>query len=362
MAASNAYDVPPDVFVAVLAGGEGTRLWPLSRGHQPKQLLRLSGERSLIQQTVDRLLPLVTPERILIITERSHAKALRAQLPELPDSSIVVEPTRRGTAAALLLAALHVQARAPEATWASVHADAYITNDDEFRRTLAAALEAAAGGEYLVTTGLRPRFPATGYGYIQQGAFIRDVRGLPLHKVVRFVEKPDRETAQEYVARGDYLWNPGVFVWRNRALLDAFGQHQPRIYAALNAAPLARVDEVYPDAPRQTIDVGIMERAHNVATIPATFGWSDIGSWAELWELADGDAERNVSLGRGRTVLADSRGNLVYADGRTVALVGVEDLVVIETPDAVFVCPRQRAQDVRLIVRRLQQDGAQELL
>ncbi|MCA1647628.1 MAG: NTP transferase domain-containing protein, partial [Chloroflexi bacterium] len=175
--------VPPNTHVAILAGGEGTRLWPLSRSRRPKQLLQLTAERSLIQQTVDRVRPLVDPERILIITERSHAADLRAQLPELPDSSMVVEPTRRGTAAALMLAALHIKERAPDATWASVHSDAFITDDDEFRRTLAAALAAAATGEHLVTTGIEPRFAATGYGYIQRGAELRQVLGFPLYRV-----------------------------------------------------------------------------------------------------------------------------------------------------------------------------------
>src|SRR5437588_10665757 len=194
---------PTDAFVAVLAGGEGTRLWPLSRGRRPKQLLRLvGGDRSLIQQTVDRLRPLVAPERILIVTERSHAADLRAQLPELPDSSIVVEPTRRSTAAALLLAALHVRARAPEATWASLHSDAFISEDEDFRRTLAAALDAASTGEFPVTTGVEPRFAATGYGYIQRGEELRRVQGLPLCRVARFVEKPDLQTAQECVRSG----------------------------------------------------------------------------------------------------------------------------------------------------------------
>jgi mannose-1-phosphate guanylyltransferase len=357
--------VPADAHVAILAGGEGTRLWPLSRSKRPKQLLPLGSDRSLIQQTVDRLRPLVAPERILIVTEASHAADLRAQLPELPDSSIIVEPTRRGTAAALLLAALHVADRAPDATWASLHSDAYITDDDEFRRTLAAALAAAADGEHLVTTGIEPRFPATGYGYIQRGAPLREVQGFTLHEVVRFVEKPDLETAERYVASGEYLWNPGVFVWHNAALIDAFRRLQPAIHAALTAVPLTRIDEVYPSAPRETIDVGIMEPATNVATLPARFGWSDIGSWAELWELLadrDSDAARNVALGRGRVFTEDSSGNLVFAEGRAVALVGVADLVVVETADAVFVCPRDRAQDVRAIVRQLQSGGVSELL
>src|SRR5438067_12442549 len=220
----------PDSYVAILAGGEGTRLWPLSRSRRPQQLLTLGGDRSLIQRTVDRLRPLVDPERILIITERSHADDLHAQLPELPSSSMIVEPTRRGTAAALLLAALHVRERAPEATWASLHSDAFIADDDEFRRTLGAALEAASRGEYLLTTGVEPRFPSTGYGYIQRGSQVGRANGYPVCRVVRFVEKPDLATAEAYVQSGDYLWNPGVFVWKNTALLDAFQSLLPDIY------------------------------------------------------------------------------------------------------------------------------------
>jgi mannose-1-phosphate guanylyltransferase len=351
-----------DNFVSILAGGEGTRLWPLSRSRRPKQLLNLGGQRSLIQRTVDRVLPLVDPERVLIITEQSHAADLHAQLPELPKSSIIVEPTRRGTAAALLLGALHVRERAPNATWASLHSDAFIADDDEFRRTLAAALEAASSGDYLVTTGVEPRFPATGYGYIQRGAHIRDVAGFPLHKVVRFVEKPNLPTAEAYVASGDYLWNPGVFVWKNSTLLQAFQRYQPEIHRVLTSVALKDVDQAYPNAPRETIDVGIMERADNVATIPARFGWSDIGSWAELWELAERADDGNVALGSAPVLTTDSANNLVYADSRTVALVGVSDLVVVETADAVFVCPRERAQDVKLIVQRLQAEEKRELL
>ncbi len=353
---------PADTFAVVLAGGEGTRLWPLSRGNRPKQLLRLVGDRSLVQQTVDRLQPLVPPERILVVTERSHADDLRAQLPELPAANVVVETTRRSTAAALLLAALHVRARDPGATWVSVHADAFILDADEFRRTLSAALEAASTGEHLVTTGLRPQYPATGFGYIHQAEMLRDVQGYPLYRVERFVEKPDLETARRYVLSGDYLWNPGVFVWKNATLLAAFERLQPEIYRVLTSVPLERVDEVYPSAPRETIDNGILEKADNVATIPATYRWSDIGSWAELWDVLERDADGNAAAGSGRHLPIATRGTLVYADSRTVATVGVEDLIVVETSDAVFVCPRNRAQDVKQVVRQLQEEKSADLL
>jgi mannose-1-phosphate guanylyltransferase len=183
-----------------------------------------------------------------------------------------------------------------------------------------------------------------------------------VHRVKRFVEKPDEATAQEYVRSGEYLWNPGVFVWRNETLLEAFATHQPAIYDVMTSAPLSEIDRVYPNAPRETIDTGIMERASNVATVPAHFGWSDIGSWAELWELMPPGDDGNVALGGGRVLTVDSRGNLVFAEGRAVALVGVDDLVVVETADAVFVCPRDRAQDVRQIVKQLQARGATDLL
>jgi mannose-1-phosphate guanylyltransferase len=262
----------------------------------------------------------------------------------------------------LLLAALHVRERAPEATWASLHSDAFITDDDEFRRTLAAALNTASAGADLVTTGIQPRFAATGFGYIQRGEQLCEAYGFPVYRVLRFVEKPDLDTARAYVASGDYLWNPGVFVWKNTTLLDAFATHVPDVFETLTSVPLDRIDEAYPNARKETIDVGVMERARNVATIPARFGWSDIGSWSELWELSPRDGDGNVALGRGRVLTADSKGNLVYADGRTVALVGLDDLVVVETSDAVFIAPRARAQEVRTIVRQLREEGLSELL
>jgi mannose-1-phosphate guanylyltransferase len=348
--------------VVILAGGEGTRLWPLSRRRRPKQLLRLTGDRSLVRLTVDRVLPLVPPERILVVTERTHADALREDLPDLPAANIVVEPIRRNTAPALLLAALHLRPRAPEATWASLHSDAFIPDEDEFRRTLRAAIEVAAAGTHLVTTGIRPQYPATGYGYIQQGDKLGEVQGYPVYSVRRFVEKPGLATAQTYVLSGDYLWNPGVFAWKNTTLLDAFRSTQPETYGLLASTPLEQIAEVYPRVPKQPIDTAIMERADNVATIPATFRWSDVGSWSELWEVSEKDGNGNLARGRGRHLAVDTSGTIVYAEGRVVATVGIRELVVIETADAVFSCPRDRAQDSKLVVSRLQAEGVTGLL
>jgi mannose-1-phosphate guanylyltransferase len=355
-------------FVTVLAGGSGTRLWPLSRSARPKQLLPLTSDRSLIQDTLLRLKLVVPPERTLILTEASHADELREHAAEIPAENIVVEPARRGTAGALALGASIIQRRDPDAVMASVHSDAYISDDQEFAHTLLAALRAAEATDTLVTLGIRPTSPSSQLGYIQAAEKLGEIDGMSLYRVEEFKEKPEPETAQAYLAAGNYFWNPGVFVWRTRIILDEFKALQPGIFNALGEIrpalgtqrQAATLRDRYPSVPVQTIDNGIMELSHRVSVIPATFGWADVGSWAELYDILEKDANGNVSVGD--HVLLDSRNVLAFSHGRMIATVGVEDLVIIDTGDAIFVARRDRAAESRRIVAELERQERRELL
>ncbi|HYU20524.1 MAG TPA: mannose-1-phosphate guanylyltransferase [Chloroflexota bacterium] len=349
----------PQTFVVILAGGSGTRLWPLSRSHRPKQLLTLAGDRSLLQNTVDRVLPLVPPERILVMTESSHGHGIRKQLPQLPAANVLVEPTRRGTAGSLALAAATIQGRDPNAVMASVHSDAFIDDGDEFRRTLSAAFCAADSTCHLVLMGIPPAFPSSQLGYIEAGETLCQVGEYAVRKVKRFVEKPELERARRFVASGRHFWNPGVFVWRVDVILDEFARLQPairertaQIVPSIDGPDRERaMAEIYPRVPQETIDVGIMERSDRVAVIPARFRWSDIGSWGELLDILPHDQAGNVV--RGTHLGLGTRDSLVFATSRPVATVGLENMIVVETPDAVLVCPRDRVQDVKKLVDRL---------
>ncbi|MBI4492927.1 MAG: mannose-1-phosphate guanylyltransferase [Chloroflexi bacterium] len=352
---SQAAGVLPELFVTILAGGSGTRLWPLSRKDRPKQFLSLLSERSLIQETVDRVRPLVAPERTLVVTERSQASALRAQLPELPPENVLVEPVQRGTAGAIALAAFHIHRQQPHAVMASLHSDHLIPDAEGFRRTLLAAARVAQQGERLMTIGVEPTFPSTQLGYIQRADQIGVQDDFPVYAVQRFVEKPHLEQAQAYLASGQYVWNSGLFIWRVDTILACFERLLPDIYRPLSRADPSTLEAIYPTLPQATIDVGIMERASSVGMVPARFAWSDIGSWAELWDALPKAGGDNVV--RGQHLGVDTQRSLVHATSRLVATVGVEDLVIVETPDVVLVCPRHRAQEVRKLVELLQARG-----
>jgi len=352
----------------VMAGGGGTRLWPMSRHRHPKQALSLVEERSLFQTSIDRLLPLFPLERIFVVTAAEQVDLLHAQYPQLPRSAFVVEPMGRGTASCIGLAALHIHHLDPQAVMVTVTADHHIQNHDAFIDALKAASAIADDG-YLVTLGVTPTFPSTGYGYIRFGESLGSVAGFKAFEVDAFIEKPDLAAAERFVGSGTYAWNSGMFVWRTERILGEIAAWMPDLHATLT-----RLDEVWgddsyqdrlgmlwPGLKKETIDYGIMERADRVAVVPVDIGWSDIGTWDTVMAAHVNDAMGNVL--RGDVLEIDTQRTMVLANGgRLVALVGVEDLIVVDTPDAIFITRRGQTQQVRDVVRKLEEDLRTELL
>ncbi len=349
-------------FAVIMAGGSGTRFWPLSRRSRPKQLLAIVDHDSLLQQTVARMRGLVPPERIVVVTGREHAAAVRRQLPGVPAENILVEPVGRNTAPCIALAAEWIHRRSPASVMAVMPSDHAIGDATAFRRTVRRAFAVAEEAEVLVTLGIRPAHAETGYGYIKLGAAIDE--GVPrVFRVARFREKPPAAVARRFVASGRYLWNAGIFVWRTAVIRAAVQRHLPRVGEPLRRARLGgrrrsvAPASLYRSLPSVSIDVGVMEPAATrsgspgVAVVACDFGWSDVGNWAALARVWGRDRAGNAA--RGRTTLLESSGLTVYAGTRLVATLGLQDLVIVDTPDALLVCPASRAQDVRLVVAEL---------
>lgn len=358
------------LYAVIMAGGIGSRLWPRSRASSPKQFLDLVGPHTMLQDTVRRLQPLIPVERILLVVGEEHAETVLEQIPDMSRDNLVLEPQARGTAPCIGLAALVIRRRDPDAVMGVFPADHRIADDARFRQAIAAAAEVARDG-YLVTLGIAPNEANTGYGYIQRGESLGQVNGFDVYEVQRFTEKPDGETARTFVESGKYYWNGGIFVWQVTTILGEIETHLPRLDKELGTIADAwdtdRRDEVLASAwqqvPQTTIDYGIMEKASQVATIPVDIGWDDVGNWANLSDLLEGDEEDNVVRGEGRTLLLDTANIYVYASaGRMVATVGLEDLIIVNTPDALLVCPKDRAQDVREVVQALEEQDLEEYL
>lgn len=354
-------------YAVIMAGGGGTRLWPLSRQHLPKQSLQLLGERTMFQIAVERLAPLFPPERILVVTNAKYAVELGAQCPQLPTDNFVVEPAPRNTAPAIALSALAVRRRDSNGRMACLTADHFIGDEARFRAVLAAAAQAAEQG-HLVTLGITPTFPSTGYGYIQRGQPLGAFAGFEVFRAVRFKEKPQRSTAEAMLADGQHAWNSGMFIWRVDRILEEYARQLPEFYRhllAMDADP-AQLPTLWPQAPNTSIDFGIMESAEDVAVIPAEgLGWSDIGSWESLLDVLPPDADGNVVIGIEHLGVG-SRGTLIHGGSsphKLIATIGVENLVIVDTGDALLICPREKSQDVRAIVEALKkrEDGKQFL-
>jgi len=350
--------------VVILAGGSGTRLWPRSREKSPKHLLTLHGAQSLLQSTYARVSRLT--DNVYVVTEQSQLKSIREQLPKLSDEQFIVEPSRRGTASALGLAALAIAERDPQATMLSVHADHYLGHDeDAYLKTLDAEARWAESRRSLVTVGLRPPYASTAFGYIQVGPPLDGDEAPAVYRVVRFVEKPDLKTAEGFLVSGSYLWNLGLFSWPVDVLFSEMAKHAPQLYAGLEQVKDARragddADRIYQMLPTEAIDYAVLERTTNLLVVGATFEWHDLGSWADLHDILQRDEAGNFV--EGESVLIDSKNCMIHSPRKLVAAVGLEDMVVIETDDAILICPKARSQDVKLIVDRLKQMGKTQYL
>ncbi|HUK13344.1 MAG TPA: sugar phosphate nucleotidyltransferase [Thermoanaerobaculaceae bacterium] len=355
------------LWAVVMAGGSGTRFWPLSRRARPKQLLRFAAGRSLLAAAVERLEPLVPAERILVVTTQATAEAARRELPGVPAANVLAEPAGRDTAACVGWTAWRLARRAPGAVMVVVPADHLIPDGAALRRALAAAAATATARGGLVTLGIRPTRAETGFGYLELAPAEGAAGGVAVHRVRRFVEKPDRTRAAEFVAAGNYRWNAGMFAWTAAAIAAQIRLHMPELAAGLDRliadAESAGEEEAlrrhYPSLPRTSIDFGVMEKAADVWELDAEFAWSDVGSWLALEEHlpATGGAAT-----MGDVAALDSPGCVLVSDGPLVAAIGVRDLVVVATGDAVLVVPKDQAQRVKELVERLQRSGRDELL
>ena len=358
-------------YAVIMAGGGGTRLWPLSRQSRPKQMLQLVDDLSLFQMAVRRLENLFPPERILVVTNAQHAVELKSQVPELSAENFLLEPRPRGTAAAIGLAAAFLHKQQPGTVMAVLTADHYIANQAEFHRHLLAAQELALQG-HLVTLGVEPTYPATQYGYIQMGESLGEVGGYPAYQVQRFKEKPEAAEAQRMLEAGNFAWNSGMFIWKTERIWEEVRQHLPDLHKALEAISDAWVEpefekvlnDVWPRIASQTIDYGVMEHATDVAVIPAKgLGWNDVGSWSSLFEVMAVNGDGNVII-HDQHYSLDSHNSLVHGHGqeRIIVTLGIEDLVVVDTGDVLLICSKNRSQDLRKVIELLKEKGLQKYL
>ncbi|MCY1000791.1 mannose-1-phosphate guanylyltransferase [Myxococcus sp. MISCRS1] len=352
------------LYPVIMAGGSGTRFWPLSRQARPKQFLPLASKLPLITDTAQRLKGLATVKNTFIVCGPLHAKAAEKLVKGLPKPNLLVEPVARNTAPAIALAAVQVAARDPKGVMVVLPSDHHVADVPGFKRVLEQAARIAEGG-HIVTLGIQPHRPETGYGYIQVG----DALEGGGRAVKAFKEKPDPQTAQAYVSSGEYLWNGGIFVFRADVILAAFEQHMPEMKKGLKALREAAgkrtfgavLKKVFPKLPSISIDYGVMEKASNIAVLPGDFGWSDVGSFAAIPEVRPADAHGNVISGD-LAVVVDCKGCIVLADKRPLSVVGLTDVVVVDSGDAVLVVPREKSQDVRKVVEALKARKLQKYL
>lgn len=347
------------IHAAILAGGKGQRLWPKSRRRSPKHLLPLLSDKTMLQETVTRLEGVVDDENIYIVTEQGQQRAIAEQLPRVPRGNILVEPEGRNTAASIGFAAAYISKHDPEGVMISLHSDNWVGEVETFRRILKDASIIAEQTGRLGTVGITPSYPATGFGYIHVGKTIEMDLPTTFWEGQEFVEKPDRETAEQYVASGDYFWNGGMFIWKVAAILESIREHMPGLHegcleikdAIGTRAEKSTVAKVYAGLDKVPIDTGVMEKTANIFVAKGDFPWDDVGSWAAMANHYPADSQGNVVIGQFEQV--DSRNSIIVGDETLIAAVGVSDLIIVKSEDAILICPKSRAEEVRALVAKL---------
>jgi mannose-1-phosphate guanylyltransferase len=344
----------------IMAGGKGERFWPKSRTNLPKQFLNISGNKSMLQQTIDRLVNIMDISRIFIVTNGLYAELISAQIPHLPLENIIIEPIGRNTAPCVGVAALIIEERFPDSTMIVLPSDHIIKNEEGFLQILQTAVTVCEEGENLVTLGIAPSYPEIGYGYIESTKQINLVNDMEVHRVSQFVEKPDLATAQKYLEAGNFYWNSGIFIWKTSVIRKLIALYLPEMHNVLEtiktAAQHENIHQVIQDEfhkmPDQSIDYGIMEKAPSIYVIPCMFGWDDVGSWTSLERINDKDENGNVIRGNILSLL--TKNCIIESNnGKLIATLGIEDLIVVDTEDVTLICTKDKAQEIKSLLKEL---------
>jgi mannose-1-phosphate guanylyltransferase len=353
----------------IMAGGEGTRFWPLSRKDNPKQFLKLNDEqKTMLQQTVERIAQLVPYEQIFIATNDSYQQAIKDQLAEVPEDNIIIEPLKRNTAPSIGLSSVIIEEKYPGSTMLVLPADHLIKDQNNFLDILKKAIMTAATGKNLVTIGIEPTHPETGYGYIHFGDKLHTIDGDSVFKVENFTEKPDLDTAAEFLKDGSYLWNSGMFIWNLNSILANIEEHLPKLHLslekireALNTEQQAEIiKEEFEKMESISIDYGIMEKADDIFVIPGSFGWDDLGSWPALERIKKVDEQGNVVVGKHYGI--DTKNSIIHSTDKVITTIGLDNIVIVNTDDAVLICDKKRAQEVKRIREILSEEGLDDYL
>lgn len=352
----------------IMAGGKGERFWPKSRTNLPKQFLNISGSKSMIQQSIDRLEKMIDISQIFIVTNGLYAELIKAQIPHLPHDNIIIEPMGRNTAPCIGLASILIEEKFPDSTMIVLPSDHIIENEEGFVKILKTAVEVAQSSTSLVTLGIQPTYPETGYGYIESTDHKNVINELEVYKVNKFVEKPDQATAQSYMEAGNFYWNSGIFIWRTEVIRKYIKSLMPEMHDILETMRAAFgtsnrdkvIKEEFIKMPDQSIDYGIMEKVEDIFVIPCVFGWDDVGSWTALERINELDENGNVI--KGNILNLDTKRCIIESNGKLIATLGVEDLIIVDTEDVTLICTKDKAQEVKLLLKELRMQKLEQYL